>query len=216
MKHILILTGASGVGKTTLAMRLLDSGGFSYVRSATTRGKRGDIHDDEYIYLSREEFLSRVSSGEMLEHMEYGGNLYGTPRAELDRIFAEGKVPLLVLDLVGVKSFRALKTDFRVIAFYIYDSLNEIEKRLYKRELAAAPTIDRLEAFAKRKEANIRDYLLLDELSDAFDSFIRNSDLDEAFSEIKRIYSYLAAGNTANREENKKIASRLAGEAKGK
>ena len=77
MSAILVIVGPSGVGKTTVANRVVErSPSFEFVRSATTRAPRGDGNDSEYLYLTREEFLGRVNSGKMLEYMEYGGNLY--------------------------------------------------------------------------------------------------------------------------------------------
>ena len=88
MNKILILAGPSAVGKTTVADYILKSyPSFSLVRSATTRAKRGDGHDAEYIYLSREEFNARLLSGKMLEHTEYANEMYGTPASEIERIF---------------------------------------------------------------------------------------------------------------------------------
>ena len=74
----LILVGASGVGKNTGAEILLSMEGspFTYTRSLTTREVRGTF-SDEYLYVSEEEFLSRVSGGTMLEYTRDGGKCVG-------------------------------------------------------------------------------------------------------------------------------------------
>ena len=73
MNAILVIVGPSGVGKTTVANRVVERDpSFEFVRSATTRAPRGDGNDSEYIYLTREEVLGRVESGKMLEYMEKG------------------------------------------------------------------------------------------------------------------------------------------------
>ena len=78
MKKIMILAGPSTAGKTTVMMNMLDKRPrFEYIRSATTRAPRGDGHDAEYIYLSVEEFISRIENDGMLEHTNFGGNFYG-------------------------------------------------------------------------------------------------------------------------------------------
>ena len=97
MKKVLILAGPSAVGKTTLMSEILS---------------RGDGRDQEYIYLTKEKFLNCVKRAEMLEYTEYGGNMYGTPKYEIDRIFSDGKIPLLILDINGVKALKALQSDF--------------------------------------------------------------------------------------------------------
>ena len=168
-------------------------GRFEFIRSATTRAPRGDGHDNEYIYVSREEFLSRIENGKMLEYMEYGENFYGTPASEIERIFDLGKTPLLILDIVGVNSIKSTERDFRTIAMYIYDDLDVMEERLYSRELAHNPTEQALATFIKRKNANICDYDNIPSYAHLFDAFIKNdtvdSSADRALCELDRLIS---------------------------
>lgn len=207
MRRILIIAGASAVGKTSIAMRLLqENKEFSFIRSATTRAPRNDGHDDEYIYVSREEFLKSIESLAVIEYMEYGGNYYGTPKSEIERAFSENKTPLLILDLNGVKSLYAKTFDFNISAFYIYEDIKTIEKRLYEREIGENPTIEGLESFEKRKNANVRDFMALPDIAELFDAFIKNDDLNSAVKEIKRLFS---SENKKNTEENMRIAKEL-------
>ncbi|MBQ7333510.1 MAG: guanylate kinase, partial [Clostridia bacterium] len=105
MRSIVILAGASGVGKTSVAAEILSRNDeYRLIRSATTRAPRGDSHDGEYIYVSEEEFKELIFRGELLEYMNYGGNFYGTPVSEINLAFSLGKTPLLILDIEGVKS----------------------------------------------------------------------------------------------------------------
>ena len=99
MNRVLVIAGPSAVGKTTVMKKILTLyPEFEFVRSATTREARNDSHKSEYIYLSVDEFKKRLSDGKMLEYTEFGGNFYGTPESEIERIFAQGKIPLLILD----------------------------------------------------------------------------------------------------------------------
>ena len=134
----------------------------------------GDGNDGEYIYLTREEFSKRAEEGEMLEYMEYGDNLYGTPRSELDRIFSLNKAPLLILDINGVKSIRAVELDFQPIIIYLYTDPSTLESRLYDRYLKTDASGEKFLTFAKRKEANIRDYRSLRDIYPLFDAFVKN------------------------------------------
>lgn len=161
---LLILAGPSAVGKTTVAEALLARDGrLSLVRSVTTREVRDDRFQQEYIYLAREEFVRRREAGELLEWMEYGGQLYGTPLSELERIQAQGGIPLLILDLVGVHSARTHQPPLPLYTVYLWETLDIMEQRLYDRTLAAAPSVEGLTTFTRRREANIQDYLTLAE-----------------------------------------------------
>ena len=210
-KGILVLAGASAVGKTTVASRILEKNEkYRYVRSATTRKPRGDSFDGEYVYLDSTDFQAKIASGEILEYTEYGGNFYGTPISEIEDIFGEGKIPLLVLDLNGVRSLRSRELPFSVNTVYIYEDINVVEKRLYDREIGKAPTIEGLESFEKRKSANRRDYALLAEIHSVFDAFVKNSDVDACASQIVRLHTAFLNGEKPSFTENEKIAKSLA------
>ena len=82
-----MLSSPSGGGKTTIARHLLEAReDVVYSVSATTRPRRaGELDAREYHFLDRAEFERRVAAGEFVEWAEYGGNLYGTLRAEVER-----------------------------------------------------------------------------------------------------------------------------------
>ena len=136
-RSILILVGPSAVGKTTVANELVRSYGyFSFIRSLTTRPPRGDGNDDEYLYTTIEGFLREIECGGVLEHTEYDGTLYGTPRSEIERIFNEGKIPLLVLDINGARSLTERGGDFSTCALYLTEDEAVLKERLEKRYLS--------------------------------------------------------------------------------
>ena len=175
MKKLLVLAGPSAVGKTTISGEIMrQNDKFTLSRSATTRAPRGDGHDDEYVYLTRDEFLAAIESGDILEHTEYSGDLYGTPKSEILRAEREGKYALFILDLAGVASLRESEFADDALFVYIYDTLNTLEERLYARYMDP-PTVDGLTKFAKRKEQNIADYLGFDKHAPLFDLMISNA-----------------------------------------
>ncbi len=202
MKKLLILAGLSAVGKTTLASYIIERNpDFVLVRSATTRAPRGDGHDAEYVYLTKEEFSAALGSGGMLEHTEYAGNYYGTPRSEIEAIAGAGKTPLLILDVEGVKSIKGAG-EYPTLAVYLYDDLNVLEERLYARYIGDAPTVDGLARFIKRKEQNIADILSFDDFSESFDLLVRNSELSSSSDAVLTAHgSDAAPDNSAAREE---------------
>lgn len=106
---LLVLSAPSGGGKTTLAKKLLASrADTAYSVSATTRAPRtGELHGEAYHFLTRLEFERRVAAGEFLEWAEYAGNLYGTLRSEVEKIFAAGKHAVLDIEVQGARQVRA-------------------------------------------------------------------------------------------------------------
>ena len=209
-RKILVIAGASGVGKTTVASAIMKKYDcFDLVRSVTTRSPRGDSHDSEYIYLDRNEFMRRAEGGELVEYMKYGDNFYGTPVSELERIFLDGKTPLLILDIEGVKSLRRGKYDFSPFIVYLWEELSVIEKRLYDRDVKGTDSSEKLASFEKRRELNRRDYLAMTEIYPLFDLFVRSVSVASSADEIaERVF----AENTET--ENEPIAAYLAGSAK--
>ena len=208
---ILILAGPSGGGKTATAEEILASDPrFSLIRSGTTRAPRGDGHDGEYLYYTEEEFLSLIEAGELCEYTNYGGGkMYGTPRSELRRAFSEGKIPLLVLDLNGVKSFASL-TEYSPCALYVHADLDTVERRLYDRYLRTDPDITKLTTFVTRKEQNIEDYLNISAYAPYMFSFLENSDtLEVCRDRALSLFAAFRDGAPADTSANEKAVAAL-------
>lgn len=172
---VLIIAGPSGVGKTAIATTIVNEHPeFTFLRSGTTRAKRGDAHDNEYLYYTEEEFLKAVENGEMAEHAVYGGCLYGTPNAELDRAFGEGKTPLLVLDLNGVKSL-ALHPKYSACNVYIYADVDTLDNRLKARYFGENEKPDAMKNYNSRKEQNLSDWRGLSDYEEYIHKLIENN-----------------------------------------
>ena len=106
--RLVVLSGPSGVGKSTVLRRLRASYPEVWVSvSATTRFPRpGEEEGVHYHFLDRAEFLRRVEAEEFLEWAEFAGNLYGTPRAPVQERLAAGRSVLLEIDLQGARQVR--------------------------------------------------------------------------------------------------------------
>ena len=170
---LLIISGPSGTGKTTIVKHLLDSGfNFSFSVSATTRGIRGDeIEGKDYFFLTVPEFMKRVENNEFVEWEEVYPNLmYGTLKSEIERIWFQGNNVIFDVD---VKGGLRLKEKFgaRSLAIFIMPpSIEELEKRLVKRGTDCPSKI------------NTRILKAKDEikLAEKFDKIIINDELDNA------------------------------------
>jgi guanylate kinase len=175
MPAVLVVTGPSGAGKGTLIRELVDRvPGIEVTVSATTRDRRrGEQDGREYWFLADEDFLERVARGEFLEHVEYvSGHRYGTLRSELDRIAANGHVPLLELETEG-----ALRVKHGVpgaVTIFISARVDELERRLRERATESAGEIgERIELARQQLEQ-----------AGQFDHVIENDDLDLAVAKL--------------------------------
>jgi guanylate kinase len=127
----LVLSGPSGVGKTSVVSHLLSLGGdVVFSVSATTRPRReGETEGREYFFYDEERFRKGVESGEFVEHASVHGRWYGTPTAPLQAALAEGKIVILDVDVQGGRSLRLACPD-GVFVFVYPPSLEALEARL--------------------------------------------------------------------------------------
>lgn len=208
---ILIVAGPSAVGKTTVAYSLIERDPrFEFVRSVTTRASRGDAFDNEYIYITIPEFKELIENGGVLEHTEYAGNFYGTPRSEVKRILSEGKIPLLVLDINGVGSLVKNAGDLSVCGVYVYDELENVKKRLEARFLGEGATDASVKRYESRVKQNIEDFRNINSVKERFFAFIpNNSTVDAAGDKVMKTFLDFVDGMQRDQEAIDKVAAEL-------
>jgi guanylate kinase len=159
MTTVFIISAPSGSGKSTLVnelMRRLPDLRFSV--SYTTRPPRGNEQDgQDYYFVTREDFESRIAQGEFLEWAQVFGHYYGTHQGELERAAAAGAD--LVLD-IDVKGARQLKKKIRaaVAIFVLAPSRQILEQRLRARSQDSEPVIKRRLRGAAREISKYRQY----------------------------------------------------------
>lgn len=177
---LLILSSPSGAGKSTLAKRLMawdDTLRFSV--SATTRAPRpGEQDGRDYYFKSRPEFEAMVDAGEMLEHAEVFGNLYGSPKGPVQQAMAEGRDTLFDIDWQGGQQIRnsALGRDV-VSIFVLPPSIAELDARLRGRAQDSDEVIAGRMAKSRDEISHWAEY----------DYVIVNKDIDQAFEELLTI-----------------------------
>jgi len=131
---VFVLSAPSGTGKTTLRKELLALfPDIFFSVSATTRAKKqGEKEGVDYHFVSRNEFLSLIEKDELLEWAEVHGNLYGTPKAPVEKATSSGKDVLLEIDVEGARKVRE-KIPSAVTIFLLPPSYSELEKRIRTR-----------------------------------------------------------------------------------
>jgi guanylate kinase len=140
---LIILSSPSGAGKSTLAARLRAwDPTIRFSVSATTRAPRpGEQDGREYHFVTRDRFAAMVAAGEMLEHAEVFGNLYGSPRAPVERALAEGVDMLFDIDWQGGQQIAQAMRDDVVSVFLLPPSIAALEARLTGRGQDSAAVI---------------------------------------------------------------------------
>ena len=180
MALVVVITGTSGAGKGTLEKILLQRMPtlFELAVSATTRERRPSEQEGrEYYFVSESVFEQRVQEDEFLEYVDLPwGARSGTLRSEIDRIQANGKVPLLDLETDG--AVRVQQTIPGAVTIFVdAPSFDELERRLRARATESSGEIQvRLDLARKQQEQR-----------DRFDYVIVNDNVDRAADELQAI-----------------------------
>lgn len=104
---LVILSGPSGVGKSTISRQLIRRLGAWFSVSATTRPMgAGEENGKDYWFVSRDEFERLLDENQLIEHAEVFGNYYGTPRQPVEKALAEGRTAILEIDVKGGRQVR--------------------------------------------------------------------------------------------------------------
>src|SRR5665811_935463 len=127
---LVVISGPSGVGKTTVVERLAQVHPFHLSVSVTTRDARpGEVDGEDYDFVSDAEFQKRVEADDFLEWAVYSDSRYGTPRGSLEQHLASGSDVVLEIEVQGAGQVNAVIPDSLMI-FVVPPSLAELEERL--------------------------------------------------------------------------------------
>lgn len=198
----LVVCAPSGGGKTTLLRKLrAEFPNLQFSVSCTTRAPRpGEVHGQDYYFLTEGEFTARRDAGEFAEWAEVHGRLYGTPLSWVKEELAAGCDLLFDIDVQGAAQLKAHLNKEAMFVFIAPPSLKALEERLRGRGTDDEVSIARrLHNAAK-------------EIAEApwFDAIVENNDLDAAYDLLRAIY--LTAGAATQR--HKKFLAELLKEAK--
>lgn len=169
--QLIVLSGPSGVGKSTVISQLLSQRRDIYFSvSFTTRSPRvGEADSVNYHFVDRVEFERMIADNELLEHAEYVGNYYGTSLKVIQEKLAEGIDVLLDIEVRGAAKVRT-KCPEAVLIFIIPPSFEELSRRLHRRNTDCEAVIAGRLQKAREEYRQIPgyDYLVVnDKVSDA-------------------------------------------------
>jgi len=179
---LIILSSPSGAGKSTLSKRVLeDDPEVRFSVSATTRAPReGEIEGKDYYFMTRAEFQKLVDNGGMLEHAEVFGNLYGSPRTQVEAAIEQGRDVLFDVDWQGGQQIRnSTLRDAAVSIFILPPSIAALEERLQHRGQDSAETIAKRMAKSRDEISHWAEY----------DYVLVNDNLEKAESNLRAILS---------------------------
>ncbi|PZP40046.1 MAG: hypothetical protein DI585_02150 [Pseudomonas fluorescens] len=138
---LITLTGPSGTGKSAVISALLsqDPALRRFVTATTRTPRPGEEHGKDYYYLSRDEFEAGVAKGDFIEHNpSYNGNMYGTQRSEIERLFGEGFDVISDINAIGVRLFEQAMPQRLFKLLILPPNRERLEQRLTKRNPALA------------------------------------------------------------------------------
>jgi guanylate kinase len=176
-----MLSGPSGVGKTSILHRLLRRFDAVFSVSCTTRpAAAGEVDGRDYRFIGEDAFKSMIDRGEFLEHAQvFGRHWYGTPRAPVEEAIAAGRLVVLDIDVHGARQVRRRMPEVLGI-FILPPSDAELHRRLSERGREDAAAIERRFAEARREIEAARAPRL-------YDAFVVNAALDAAAEEVAGI-----------------------------
>jgi len=176
---MLVLSSPSGAGKSTLSRRLLKSDAkIAMSVSATTRPKRaGEIEGEDYFFITAKRFEEMVRDGAFLEHATVFGHRYGTPKAAVEKMLAQGRDVLFDIDWQGAQQLAQKAKDDLVRVFILPPSRAELERRLSERAQDSPAVVAARMAEADNEISRWSEY----------DYVIINDDVEKAQAQLEAI-----------------------------
>ena len=183
---LVVISGPSGVGKSTICKQVVQKVDAFLSVSATTRTP-SELEEDgrEYVFISRNDFQKMIRNKELLEYADVFGNYYGTPKAPVLEAVADGRIAILEIDVQGGIQVKAECPDALMI-FILPPHKNDLEKRMKQRGRGEDKETQR-----RRLEKSGREVAMAWQ---HYDHMVVNDDLDQAIQEVVEIIQEYVKG----------------------
>lgn len=165
---LIIISGPSGSGKGTVVKKLDPQKGYALSISMTTRSPRdGEVNGRDYFFTTKDEFIKIKNEDGFLEHAEFVGNLYGTPKSYVLEQIDNGKNVILEIDVNGALQIKEIFKNC-ILIFLVPPTFEELELRLTSRNTEDVETIKRRLIRAKSEISLLEkyDYLVINDTVD--------------------------------------------------
>ncbi|OEU44518.1 MAG: guanylate kinase [Desulfobacterales bacterium S7086C20] len=157
--HLFVISGPSGVGKSTIIARILEQRPeLLYSISYTSRPKRGQERDGvDYHFISEAMFKARIDAGKLTEWAEVHGHLYGTSATFIEKSLTEGNDVVLDIDVEGAKKLLS-KYPEAISIFVVPPTMKELQERLSGRKTDSPDAVERRFKNARAEMAQVHFY----------------------------------------------------------
>ena len=181
---LLVISGPSGVGKDTIARKLIDRRPekFYFVVTATTRPPRaGEVHGQDYYFVSNDEFARMIEENELLEYAVVYNDYKGIPKQHIRDALNSGRDVIMRVDVQGAATIRKLVPN-AVSVFLMCESEEELVRRLHERKSETAEGLNLRIATARQEMKRMHE----------FDYFVINAE-DAQERAVQQILSIIEA-----------------------
>ncbi len=176
-RFILLVSGTGGVGKNTLINGLLGRDDAKFISSYTTRQRRDTDNKDQYQYITKQEFESKIKSGEIFEYDMFNSEYYGTAKALFSNALKEKPVVIKDISILGVTNCKeAMQEEHSIISVFLTEDKKVIKQRLIDRGEKKERIKNRLALYNKEQAARFK-----------FDFIIKNSNYNKSISKLEAI-----------------------------
>ena len=179
-RFILLVSGTGGVGKNTLINGLLGRNDAKFISSYTTRQRRDTDNKDQYQYITKQEFESKIKSGEIFEYDMFNSEYYGTAKALFSNALKEKPVVIKDISILGVTNCKeAMQEEHSIISVFLTEDKKVIKQRLIDRGEEKERIKNRLALYNKEQAARFK-----------FDFIIKNSNYNKSIAKLEAIINF--------------------------